>query len=231
MIIGKVRKKAQKLRRLLQEDVPGPRPGTNVEADVVPLDSIHAARLLFFDRLITKTSDVPGDIVECGVGAGISMLLMAHVVHVRQLDKQLWGFDSFEGFPEPTPEDDSHRAAIQGELSTPKQQALALLRAHLNDELFFRSKVSLIKGVFRGFTKHPQWPDLPAQPGLRSLSVVQGLFGDAVPKRCHQEGSLLSTSTTARVTCGRALRRRSMSSSRTNKWSLKKTRCTASSTW
>jgi predicted O-methyltransferase YrrM len=146
--MSRARKKVRKLRRLLQDDVPRPQPAKANEPQVLALDSVNAGRFLFFDDLIMKTRDVPGDIVECGVGEGVSMLLMAHIVHARQLDKQLWGFDSFEGFPEPTPEDESHRAAQKGEWSLPKQQALELLRSHLDDELFFRSHISLIKGFF-----------------------------------------------------------------------------------
>lgn len=147
-MLRRVKKAAAALRRLATEDGAPPLPPATPSASIVPLDSIHAARFLFFDHLITRTADVAGDIVECGVGSGTSMLLMAHSVHARQLPKNLWGFDSFEGFPEPTQEDASQRQAKKGEWALAKQQALTLLQTHLNDELFFRSKLSLIAGFF-----------------------------------------------------------------------------------
>jgi O-methyltransferase len=116
--------------------------------EVVPLDSINAARLMFLERLCLVTKDIPGDIVECGVGGGYSFLFLAHTIHIHHLPKYLWGFDSFEGFPEPTDEDTSYRNVRKGEHTHHRQQVETMIRNHLNDELFFRSKLSLIKGLF-----------------------------------------------------------------------------------
>jgi predicted O-methyltransferase YrrM len=144
-MIQKVGRKVVRARELLREPPPAdaPHPETSVR-----LDSLNAARLLFFDHVIGRTADVPGDIVECGVGTGTSLLLMAHVVHARQMAKHLWGFDSFEGFPDPGEEDASYRNARRGEWAIPKDAVLQLLSAHLGDELFFRSKISLVQGFF-----------------------------------------------------------------------------------
>jgi hypothetical protein len=150
--LGKLRRKVRTLRRLLQDDAPRTQPPPQATGAVVPwavtYDSVNAARLLFFDDLINRTRDVPGDIVECGIGRGTSFLLMAHVVHARQLNRALWGFDSFQGFPEPTPEDDSPRDVQKGEIAYSKQQVMDLISSHLNDDLFFRSKITLVGGYF-----------------------------------------------------------------------------------
>ena len=52
----------------------------------------------FFD-LFSQLRDVPGAIVECGVGRGkfLSVFLFANAYHV--LNKDVFGFDSFAGFP------------------------------------------------------------------------------------------------------------------------------------
>jgi hypothetical protein len=132
------------------------RPAPN--PDVIPLDSLNVARLLFLERLCLMTRDVPGDIAECGVGRGRSMLMLAHIVHIHQIRKFLWGFDSFQGFPEPSSEDASFRNVKEGEAAYDKQHVEKVLRNHLNDELFFRSKISLIKGYFEDTLRLHQGP-------------------------------------------------------------------------
>lgn len=117
--------------------------------DVIRLDSLNVARLLYFDHLVQLTRDVPGNILECGVGAGNSVLMLGHILHIRGIPKFLWGFDSFEGFPDPSPEDASFRNVQKGEVAHKKQRVLETLRQHLNNELFFRAKISLIKGYFQ----------------------------------------------------------------------------------
>ncbi|KAL1526141.1 hypothetical protein AB1Y20_014869 [Prymnesium parvum] len=50
---------------------------------------------------------IPGDIVEAGVWAGGMSCLMAHAQMATQtLPRRIWLFDTFEGMPEPTAEDD-----------------------------------------------------------------------------------------------------------------------------
>lgn len=62
-------------------------------------------RFLYFDRMFNLISSVDGDIVECGVGKGQSFLFLAFLASKEKKGRKLWGFDSSEGFPEPTPED------------------------------------------------------------------------------------------------------------------------------
>jgi len=145
-LAGKVRR-ALKGNNNQPHPTPAPTPPIR-DYDEISLDSLNVARLLFFDHLCRITLGVQGDIVECGVASGNSLLMLAHIVHIRGIPKALWGFDSFEGFPEPSPEDASVRSVKKGELRYDKQRVLRTLRNHLNDELFFRSKISIIKGFF-----------------------------------------------------------------------------------
>ena len=49
---------------------------------------------------------IPGDLVECGVAQGGSALLIAMVnKHFGDSSRQIWLFDSYEGLPDPTPDD------------------------------------------------------------------------------------------------------------------------------
>ena len=45
------------------------------------------------------------NIVECGVGAGESLSYLSLVTQIMKINKKIWAFDSFEGFPEFTEED------------------------------------------------------------------------------------------------------------------------------
>jgi hypothetical protein len=52
---------------------------------------------IIFD-LLQQTTDVPGNIAECGVFRGSSLLAVGLFAKQHRLGKIVWGFDSFEGF-------------------------------------------------------------------------------------------------------------------------------------
>lgn len=51
-------------------------------------------------ELMDRTAQVPGDVAECGVFRGTTLLPMAVYVHQQRLGKRIVGFDSFAGFSE-----------------------------------------------------------------------------------------------------------------------------------
>src|SRR3954468_12059175 len=51
-------------------------------------------------HLLNRTKDIPGDIAECGVFKGSSLCAMALYLSGKQLNKQIFGLDSFRGFDE-----------------------------------------------------------------------------------------------------------------------------------
>jgi len=48
--------------------------------------------------MIERTRDVAGDIADCGVFQGGSMIGMGRYLRERGIKKRIFGFDSFEGF-------------------------------------------------------------------------------------------------------------------------------------
>ncbi|MHB8618291.1 MAG: TylF/MycF/NovP-related O-methyltransferase [Chloroflexota bacterium] len=108
-----------------------------------------ASRLLYFQRMLELAADVPGDIVECGVGWGRSLLDLSILARLEERGRQLWGFDSFEGFPEPTQEDSSSRHVKRGEWRTDLRSVLEMLSASGLDSEFIHSRITLIKGFFK----------------------------------------------------------------------------------
>lgn len=70
-----------------------------------------------FFKLIEQ---IKGDIVECGVGRGRSLLILSALNYIFKKTKKprkIFAYDSFEGFPSPTIEDKSHRNPKKGEWS------------------------------------------------------------------------------------------------------------------
>jgi len=74
------------------------------------------ARELYLEERFKSINDVKGDIVECGVGSGTSLFYMCVLNQLENKNRTVYGFDSFEGFPEPTKEDDSIRKPKKGEM-------------------------------------------------------------------------------------------------------------------
>jgi O-methyltransferase len=64
-------------------------------------------RLVHFQHLVDLIEEVPGDIVECGVGAGKSLYMLGVLTEKGKHPRRLWGFDSFRGLPPPAPEDEA----------------------------------------------------------------------------------------------------------------------------
>jgi len=77
------------------------------------LDSFSLNLITYFTRMYDKIKHLEGDIVECGVGKGRSFMVLGFLA--RNQHRELVGYDSFEGFPEPSEEDNSPRNPKKGE--------------------------------------------------------------------------------------------------------------------
>ena len=106
--------------------------------------------------------EIDGDIVECGVGRGRSLITLAtinnYISSANDVEKRrIFALDSFEGFPEPTSFDVSTRNPKKGEWSSspnnqfeysPDALQTVLKKAGLNEDIIF------IKGFFKETTKN-----------------------------------------------------------------------------
>ncbi len=63
------------------------------------LPSTELSRVYGFFRLVECLRGVEGEIVECGVGRGITLAYLVYANAFFQLHKAVYGFDSFSGFP------------------------------------------------------------------------------------------------------------------------------------
>ena len=69
----------------------------------------------YLREIYTLVKDIEGDIVECGVGNGNSLLNLCRLAYFENKGRKIYVFDSFEGFPEPSIEDESERNTQKGE--------------------------------------------------------------------------------------------------------------------
>lgn len=114
------------------------------------MNCLTVARLLYFKRLFDLIKPVDGDVVECGVGYGNSFLMLASLIKDEMKGRKLWGFDSFEGFPELSQYDESPRNLSQQECAgTSVLYVQNLLMACGFDPEFVKSQVTLIKGFLK----------------------------------------------------------------------------------
>jgi hypothetical protein len=109
---------------------------------------IELRRYAGFTSLLLLTNDIEGDIVECGVGRGKSLFYIGYLTYILKSKKRIFGFDSFEGFPEPTEEDNSFRNPQKGDWSFANIE-LVKNRFYFADLAeFYESNVFLVKGFF-----------------------------------------------------------------------------------
>jgi len=108
------------------------------------------AHFLYLKGLFDLIADVEGDMVECGVGHGHSFFKLCCLACFENKHRMVYGFDSFEGFPEPSAEDDSPRDPKKGEWkvsSVEKIERLLVDRGRIESS-FVENNVRLVRGFF-----------------------------------------------------------------------------------
>jgi len=129
------------------------------------------ARAYGFFRLIETIKDVEGDIVECGVGRGVSVASIVYAVSLFRLSKVVYAFDSFAGFPKASPEDVGERvkqsgAVPEGWTDTSPEMVSEILMAdrELKESLLRTRDVEL--RIIPGFFEKTMPDKLPAKIAL-----------------------------------------------------------------
>lgn len=149
-------------------------------------DLASVSRLLYFKRLFDRIRNVPGDIVECGVGRGDSLLMLALLAKDEGAERKLWGFDSFEGLPEPSDADHSPRRPKRGQIAW---SIYSVQKRLLDSGLpadFFYSQITLVKGLFQDTLKEYRGESialLHADVDLYEsyLTVLESLYPKVTP--------------------------------------------------
>lgn len=87
----------------------------------------HLVKFFFYKELFDRAKHLDGAIVECGVAYGQSLIVWSTLAKAERRGRGVYGFDSFEGFPEPSAEDRSPRNAKKGDFKDATQRRLESL--------------------------------------------------------------------------------------------------------
>jgi hypothetical protein len=79
------------------------------------------------ERLDAVLQRQAGDVIECGIFRGVTSVLIAKLLELRQSDKKLFLFDSFQGLPEPDRRVDTSVRFQKGAWAASRQEVEALL--------------------------------------------------------------------------------------------------------
>lgn len=78
--------------------------------------SNDCARSHGFFQILKEIKETPGDIVECGIGRGVSLAAIVYAASSHQLKKRVVAFDSFAGFPAAKKADVGLRVEKEGDI-------------------------------------------------------------------------------------------------------------------
>ena len=130
------------------------------------------ARIHGFFDLISRVRGVPGDIVECGVGRGISLACLVYAVSFGRLDKAVYSFDSFSGFPAASVHDLGSRVVEAGKSPSGWEE----------------TSPEMIAAIFQDDRNSAR--SLLRQHDVR-LEIVPGFFSETLPDRLPPSIALL----------------------------------------
>lgn len=115
----------------------------------------HAKKYGYINRLLNGVAEIRGDVVECGIGGGESLLFLCSVCADQYQFRRVWGFDSFKGFPKFSEEDSGEtNSEVEGHWKQ-AGNGVPLVRVVLDAFAMFgipkqwiRSNVTVIAGFF-----------------------------------------------------------------------------------
>jgi hypothetical protein len=103
---------------------------------------------LYYLDMLDKVRNVEGDIVECGVSVGHGALLFLLLSEYLGVERTYYGFDSFEGLPDPSERDGITPIKEKGLYANPPATVLKVLRDGRLPENVIQDRVRLVKGWF-----------------------------------------------------------------------------------
>lgn len=107
----------------------------------------------YFGDLVRRVRHLEGDFVECGLGEGNTLAMMAYYIgrENRQPPRTLWGLDSFRGWPPPTVWDASPRNPEEGDWTVSREMVTKRLEESglNNNEEFPKLDVRIVEGFLR----------------------------------------------------------------------------------
>jgi len=133
----------------LEQTGPSKVPTSWATASPVPVGWMR--QFWYMGQRYDEVQDIPGDVVECGLGEGNTFAMLAYLIgrEDRKPSRTLWGFDSFEGWPEPDLSDASPRNPQKGEWTVSEEMVTRRFKESGIYEEFPHLKVTIVKGFLR----------------------------------------------------------------------------------
>lgn len=123
-------------------------------------------------------NNIPGDIVECGVWRGGSMMAVAHMLlRLQDTSRNLYLFDTFEGMPPPTENDLSYDG-------TPAAKLLANSKKEDATSLWCKASLDEVRQAVNGVGYDPQ-----------QIYYIKGQVEDTIPSNAPDTIALLRLDT------------------------------------
>ena len=91
---------------------------------------LHPLQALNIVERLDEALRQPGDVIECGVFQGVTSVLMAKLMDLRQSQKKLFLFDSFRGLPEPDRRVDASQRFQKGAWAATRKEVETLLASY-----------------------------------------------------------------------------------------------------
>jgi len=131
------------------------------------LDNI--GNVVYWTKFFEMIKNISGDIVECGIGRGRSLLILCTLNYFFDKNeggqRQIFGYDSFEGFPQPSIEDKSFRNPKKGDWKNSPSEKYEYTEEFINQVLneanipLNKINLTLKKGFFNeSLLNHPDKP-------------------------------------------------------------------------
>jgi O-methyltransferase len=108
-------------------------------ADELTMVSARRARALHRAARSAAREGVPGALVDCGVWNGGSTVMLSRGAP----DREVWAFDSFEGLPEPSPEDGESSTGYGGDCLGSEAKLREAFRRYAHPE-----RLHVVRGWF-----------------------------------------------------------------------------------
>jgi len=134
--------------------------------------SIESLRTYGFYKLIGELKNIPGDIVECGVGRARYLVVLEYANQFFKLGRAVYGFDTFEGFPAAHKNDLGLRVANEGQILGWESNSADIARAVIETDKMEHESVLHESSVV-------------------SVITIPGLFKDTLPSNLPERIAFL----------------------------------------
>jgi hypothetical protein len=126
----------------------------------IPFEKQRIAHLLAFKRLLDQVRDREGVVVECGLGSLRTFRTLAILIEVDGPPRELWGFDSFQGYPMPGEHDFSEHLGLSPKDGRQEPRMTVEAARELMSNTVSNTAVRIVPGFFKDTLPKTRVPEI-----------------------------------------------------------------------